>query len=114
MILGRVTGQVWATKKNRWLRDKKLLIVKPYFWYNPDHDCDHVICVDPVGAEIGEDVLVCVGLPARWQLGDIRHPVEASIMAIVDRCEFYRDVIENRSLPFSFRKGEIPATAVII
>jgi ethanolamine utilization protein EutN len=91
MILGRVTGQVWATKKNPWLAGRKLLIVRPLTWYNPDVDTGHVVCVDEVGAEIGQDVVVCLGAPGRWNLGDTRFPVEASIAAIVDQVELYGD-----------------------
>lgn len=106
MILGRVIGQVWATKKNPYLHSRKLLIVRPMVWYNPDHQCDHIVAVDPVGAEIGEDVIVCLGLPARWAMGDIRYPVEASICAIVDRVEVYQSAME-RPL-FRFREGIEP------
>ena len=43
--------------------------------------------IDPVGAQVGQDVVVCMGLPARWAAGDVRYPVEASIAAIVDSVE---------------------------
>lgn len=112
MILGQVRGHLWATKKNPWLREQKLLIVKPYFWYDPDHNIDHIICVDPVGAEVGQDVIVCIGAPCRWILGDIRFPTEASIMAIVDRTEIYRDIAEMPDLPFKLKKGNIPQSIV--
>jgi len=106
VILGRVVGQVWATRKNPYLEGKKLLIVRPLTWYNPDHQCGHVVAVDPVGARVGEDVVVCLGLPARWALGDNRHPVEASIAAIVDRVEVYASAAANP--PFRFRDGSEP------
>jgi ethanolamine utilization protein EutN len=87
VILGRVVGQVWATKQNSRLVGQKLLVVRPHTWYLPDHDCDHLIVIDPVGAQVGQDVVVCMGLPARWAAGDVRYPVEASIAAIVDSVE---------------------------
>lgn len=87
MILGRVIGQVWATKKNPYLLGQKLMLVRPIAWYNPDVDTGHIVCVDQVGAEVGQDVVVCLGAPARWKLGDIRFPVEAAIAAIVDSVE---------------------------
>jgi len=108
MILGRVIGQVWATRKNPYLQGKKLLLVLPLTWYEPDHDCDHLVAVDPVGAEVGQDVVVCIGLPARWALGDLRHPVEASIAAIVDRVETYEQA--SRRPRFRFAAGREPAT----
>lgn len=106
MILGRVVGQVWATRKNPWLEGKKLLVVRPLAWYRPDHECGHVVAVDPVGAEVGQDVVICLGLPARWALGDIRHPVEASIAAIVDSVELFREAAGDPV--FRFPEGSEP------
>ena len=104
MILGRVIGQVWATKKNSRLNGKKMLIVKPLTWYNPEVDTGHIVCVDQVGAEIGQDVIICVGAPGRWNLGDIRYPVEASIAAIVDEVELYVEAAQG----FDFIDGYKP------
>ena len=44
--------------------------------------------------------------PARWALHDTRHPVEASIAAIVDRVEVYRDAC--REPAFAFLPGSEP------
>ncbi|MBP7125107.1 EutN/CcmL family microcompartment protein [Myxococcota bacterium] len=90
MILGRVVGQVWGTRKHPRLERQKMLIVRPLCWYGPDHPTDHLVAVDPVGAQVGQDVVVCLGLPARLALGDPRHPVEASVAAIVDRVSLSR------------------------
>ncbi|MBM4394969.1 MAG: EutN/CcmL family microcompartment protein [Deltaproteobacteria bacterium] len=109
MILGRVVGQVWATRKNRWVEGKKLLIVRPLAWFRPDHECGHVVAVDPVGAEVGQDVVVCLGLPARRALGDARHPVEASIAAIVDRVEVHADAAADGGPRFEFAHGSEPS-----
>ena len=89
MILGRVVGQVWATRKCERLEGLKLLVVQPLCWHLPDHDGDHLVAVDPVGAEVGQTVVVCMGLPARKALGDTRFPVEASVSAIVDDVQMY-------------------------
>ena len=106
MILGRVVGQVWSTKKNSRLLNKKLLIVEPLVWYNPDVPSGHVVCVDEVGAEVGQDVVVCLGAPGRWTLGDRRYPVEASIAGIVDRVEVYTKAMDEAG--FSFPEGRRP------
>lgn len=108
MILGRVVGQVWATRKHPRMEGKKLLIVRPLTWFRPDHAVDHLVCVDPVGAEVGQDVVVCLGLPARWALGDTRHPVEASVAAIVDGVEVSRAAKADPA--FRFAPGRAPAT----
>jgi len=101
MILSRVMGQVWATRKHPRLERQKLLIVRPLCWYGPDHPTDHLVAVDPVGAEVGQDVVVCLGLPARQALGDTRHPVEASVAAIVDRVSLSRAAAERPCFRFA-------------
>jgi ethanolamine utilization protein EutN len=87
MILGKVVGTVWATRKSPRLDRLKLVLVKPACWYQPSHDVDVLVAVDQVGARAGQDVLVCVGQPGRWMAGDQRCPIEASVCAIVDNIE---------------------------
>lgn len=93
MILGRVVGEVWATRKHATLEGRKLLVIAPRYWYAPSHECGHLVAVDPVGAGIGEEVVVCVGDPARraaaaaWGEALVNLPIEAAVMAIVDRVE---------------------------
>ncbi len=82
MILGKVSGHLWATRKCQRLQAKKLLVVTLSKSYR--HYADHVIAVDDVGANVGDQVLVCMGAPARWTSGDRRTPVNAAIAAIVD------------------------------
>jgi microcompartment protein CcmK/EutM len=106
VILGRVIGQCWATRQSPRLDGQKLLLVRPLAWFEPDHEADHLVCVDPVGAQVGQDVVVCLGLPARWALGDTRHPVEASVAAIVDGVEITRDAAADPA--FRFAPGRSP------
>ena len=106
MILGRVVGQVWATRKHARLERQKMLIIRPLCWYGPDHPTDHLVAVDPIGAEVGQDVVVCLGLPARWVLGDTRYPVEASVAAIVDRVQVSRQA--TRHPRFRFPPDRVP------
>lgn len=95
MILGRVVGEVWATRKHPGLVGRKMLIVEPRFWYDPPFQVAHLVAVDPVGAGVGEDVVVCLGDGGRRILaGDGKAlgetpllPVDATIMAIVDGVE---------------------------
>lgn len=110
MILGRVIGQVWGTKKNPYLQGRKLLLVRPLTWYNPDVDTGHIVCVDRVGAQVGEDVVICLGSPARWNLGDTRNPVDAAIAAIVDNVEIYEDAA--RDVGFGFAQERKPQDMV--
>jgi ethanolamine utilization protein EutN len=93
MILGTVVGEVWATRKHPSLEGRKLLVIAPRYWYAPSHECGHLVAVDPVGAGIGEEVVVCLGDPARRAVaqafgdGVVNLPIEAAVMAIVDHVE---------------------------
>lgn len=93
MILGRVVGEAWAARRHPGLDGRKLLIVRPHLWYDPPFEVRHLVAVDPVGAGVGEDVVVCMGDPGRRQLaGDAQGgspllPVDATVMAIVDSVE---------------------------
>jgi ethanolamine utilization protein EutN len=105
LILGRVVGEVWATRKHHGLTGRKLLVIAPHLWYAPSHEVGHLVAVDSVGAGVGEDVVVCLGDPARRQLGSTHLPVEATVAAIVDRVE----LAEDRGLrPLTFVSGEGP------
>lgn len=108
MILGRVVGEVWATRKHPALDGRKLLVIEPYLWYAPAHEVGHLVAVDPVGAGVGEDVVVCMGDPARRQLGSTSIPVEAAVMAIVDRVELAED---RGRRPLAFVGGRAPGGA---
>jgi ethanolamine utilization protein EutN len=92
VILGRVVGELWATRRHPGLDGRKLKLVRPYAWYQPAAETDSLVAVDGVGANVGEDVVVCLGDGARRSLGSGNLPIEAAVMAIVDRVEVSRDV----------------------
>jgi ethanolamine utilization protein EutN len=105
VILGRVVGELWATRCHAGLDGRKLLIIRPHYWYGPAFAVANLIAVDSLGAGVGEDVLVCLGEPARRSLtADVAavaksgstepgyadaawQPVDAAVMAIVDGVE---------------------------
>src|SRR5438105_11636672 len=91
MILGRVIGELWATRKDERLARAKLLVVRPHGWYEPRWQTRHLIAVDDVDAGIGDDVVICLGQPARWSLGGENVPVDAAVMGVVDRIELDAD-----------------------
>ncbi len=91
MILGRVIGELWATRKDERLARAKLLIVRPHGWYEPRWNTRHLIAVDDVDAGVGDDVVVCLGQPARWSLGGENMPVDAAVLGVVDRVELDAD-----------------------
>lgn len=85
MILARVVGRVWAARHDARLPGSKLLIVKPYGVYQPALPTGHLVAVDDVDAGVGDDVIVCLGRPARLAAGGDDRPVDAAILGVVDR-----------------------------
>ena len=86
MILGKVVGTVWATRKDEELVGAKLMIVKHI-------DLDYkvkdafVIAVDTVQAGVGDVVLIATGSSARQTAATKNKPVDAVIMAVVDKID---------------------------
>jgi microcompartment protein CcmK/EutM len=86
MIIGKVVGTVWATQKNEELVGLKFQIVKHL-------DLDYklkdtfVIAVDTVQAGVGDVVLVCSGSSSRQTAMTKNKPVDAVIMAVVDKID---------------------------
>jgi ethanolamine utilization protein EutN len=87
MILGRVVGQVWATRRDARLGRAKLLVVRPTGIYEPAFGARHLVATDDLDAGIGDQVVVCLGAPARASAGGNDVPVDAAVMAVVDRAE---------------------------
>lgn len=86
MILGKVVGTVWATKKDESLSGLKFQIVK-HVDLNYNVKENFLIAVDSVGAGIGEIVLVATGSSARLTPVTKNKPIDAVIMAIVDKID---------------------------
>ena len=87
MFLGKVVGELWATQKVADLEGKRLLVIEAL-----DERRDPsapkvtpVIAADPIGAGIGERVIVAFGKAARVALGgDGDYAYEAAVVGIVD------------------------------
>jgi ethanolamine utilization protein EutN len=86
---------VWATRKHESLSGRKLVLVAPHHWYAPAHDVGHLVAVDAVGANVGQDVVVCLGHPARRHLGSTSISVDAAVAAIVDHIDLSADAPRN-------------------
>lgn len=86
MNLGKVIGTVWSTRKDENLVGAKFLIVKELdLEYKPK--TNFVVAVDSVGAGVGEVVLFASGSSARQTAFTKNKPVDAVIMAIVDKLD---------------------------
>jgi len=87
MFLGKVIGEVWASRKMKDLEGKRLLVIEPV-------DDEHappagyvkpVIAADPLGADLDEYVVVAFGKAARVAFGgDGDFAFEAAVVGIVD------------------------------
>ena len=75
MILGTVTGAVWATRKAQCLQGQTFLIVNTLK--------GAVVAADYVGAGTGDKVLLVTGSTAAKF--SMEAPVDAAIVAIVDQ-----------------------------
>jgi ethanolamine utilization protein EutN len=93
MILGRVVGEVWATRRDARLARHKLLVVRPTGFTDPAFDARHLVAIDDLDAGIGDQVVVCFGAPARASAGGDDLPVDAAISAVVDRVEIDRPAL---------------------
>jgi len=86
MILGKVIGTVRSTKKDENLVGSKLLIVRQLSIDFKEKE-NFVVAVDSVGAGEGEIVLVATGSSARQTNNTKNRPVDAVVMAIVDKLD---------------------------
>ncbi len=86
MILGKVVGTVWATRKDEELVGMKFQIVKHVGVDYAVKDT-FVVAVDTVQAGVGDIVLVCSGSSARQTQFTKNKPVDAVIMAVVDKLD---------------------------
>ncbi len=86
MIICKVIGHVWSTKKDPELEGLKFMIVKDI------HNGKNLtyVAADVVGAGVGEDVLVVSGSTARKAFGRDNVPADMAIVGIIDTVEMNR------------------------
>jgi microcompartment protein CcmK/EutM len=86
LFLGKVVGTVWATRKDEQLVGMKFQIVKHVDLEYKLKDT-FVVAVDTVQAGVGDVVLVASGSSARQTTVTKNKPVDAVIMAVVDKLD---------------------------
>ena len=87
MFLGRVVGQVWASVKSADLEGQRLLVIEALDERRTPGapKVTPVVAADPLGAAMGQHVLVAFGKAARVACGgDGERALEAAIVGIVD------------------------------
>ncbi len=86
MVVCKVIGHVWATKKEESLSGMKLMVVQKQSAGKKLSE-DTFVAADVVGAGIGEQVLVVSGSTARKAFGKDDIPIDAAIVGIIDSLE---------------------------
>lgn len=95
MILARVIGNVWSTRKEESLRGLKFLVVQPVtLSYDEAGQAllnefgNSLIAADRIGAGESEIVMVASGSSARQSLENTQIPVDAMVVGIIDKETF--------------------------
>lgn len=87
MIVGKVVGNVWATRKEDGLEGMKLMVVRRLDAVS-NEELETIVAVDFIGAGIGDRVIVATGSSARNTGRCTKEaPVDASIVGIIDEVE---------------------------
>jgi ethanolamine utilization protein EutN len=87
MLLAKVIGNVWSTKKKEAISALRLLFVQP-LGKNLKPDGNVLVAADEVGAGFGEMVIVTQGSPAMQAFNKTDLvPVDAVVVGIVDNLE---------------------------
>ncbi len=86
MVLGKVVGTVWATRKDEELVGMKFQIVRHVDIQQKLKET-FVVAVDTVQAGVGDVVLVTSGSSARQTAVTKNKPVDAVIVAVVDKLD---------------------------
>ena len=91
MILGKIVGDVWSTKKNDKIHALRMLFVQP-LGRDLSPAGDVFVAADETGAGSGDMVLVTQGAPA-MQAFDREQPipVDAVVVGIVDSLQMTED-----------------------
>ena len=82
MIIGKVVGSLFSTRKSEKLVGNKFMIVEPVETMRESGE--RLVAIDIIGAGIGEYVLVAQGSAARIGCDMADSPVDAAIVGIID------------------------------
>jgi ethanolamine utilization protein EutN len=87
MLIAKVIGNVWSTKKKDEISALRLLLIQP-LGKDLKPDGKFLVAADEVGAGFGERVIVTQGSPAMHAIKkDAPVPVDAVVVGIVDNLE---------------------------
>jgi len=92
MLIGRVIGDVVATRKSPSHEARKLLLVQPLNLDGSDRG-DPVVALDAVDAGEGDRVLLSTeGFSAMTAVGRPNSPIDSAVVGVIDSVELNEDV----------------------
>jgi len=92
MLIGRVIGDVVATRKAPSHEARKLLLVQPLNLDGSDRG-DPVVALDAVDAGEGDRVLLSTeGFSAMTAVGRPNSPIDSAVVGVIDSVELNEDV----------------------
>ncbi len=84
MLIGRVKGSLWATRKDEKLNGLKFLVVETDEYNGPSTT---IVAADNAGAGLDDLVLITTGSAARLSGNQQEIPVDAVIVGVIDSVE---------------------------
>ena len=91
MLLAKVVGNVWSTKKKDEISALRLLVIQP-LGKNLKADGNVQVAADEIGAGFGDLVIVTQGSPAMRAFNKEKLiPIDAAVVGIVDNLELDDD-----------------------
>ena len=93
MIMCKVIGHVWATKKEESLNGIKMMVVQEAG--TTEKNGAVFVAADMVGAGIGERVLIVSGSTARRACGNDNVPIDCTIVGIIDSVEVDKEAAQT-------------------
>jgi ethanolamine utilization protein EutN len=96
MLLAKVVGNVWSTKKKDEISALRLLVIQP-LGKNLKADGNVQVAADEIGAGFGDLVIVTQGSPAMRAFNKEKLiPIDAAVVGIVDNLELDDDPGGNK------------------
>jgi ethanolamine utilization protein EutN len=96
MLLAKVVGNVWSTKKKDEISALRLLVIQP-LGKNLKADGNLQVAADEIGAGFGDLVIVTQGSPAMRAFNKEKLiPIDAAVVGIVDNLELDDDPGGNK------------------
>ncbi len=92
MLIGRVIGNVVATRKAPAHEGQKILVVQPLNLDGSDRG-DPVVALDAVDAGVGERVLLATeGFSAMTAVGRPNSPIDMAVVGVIDTVDLIEGV----------------------